>query len=95
MIVILDTSDGEAYNFTTRNAASEYLKVSTPTLREWLKQPFYLHKTLIVTHTSNEKVKASRQALFLKKTQKVFSRDDNAHQSKPINGSNKAVVVRD
>lgn len=70
MIIILDTSDGAAYNFTTRNAAAEYLSVSRPTLRAWLTKPFFLYKTLIITHTSNEKVNKSKRALLKKQVEK-------------------------
>ena len=67
MIIILDTTSGIAYNFTTRNAAAEFIGISRPTLRGWLKKPFFLSKSLIITHTSNEKVQSSKRALLKKK----------------------------
>jgi len=88
MIIVLDTAQGQAFNFKTRREAGEFIGVSRPTLREWLKSPFYLHKSLIITHTSNEKVEESRKALFEIKT-KILGRDFHADQSRPINGSGK------
>lgn len=66
MIVILDTAKGKAYNFRTRKEAGEFIGVSQPTLRAWLSEPFFLHKTLIITITSHEKVKKSNRALLKK-----------------------------
>lgn len=96
MVVILDTAKGQAHNFTTRTAAAEFIGVSRPTLRGWLKSPFYLYKTLIITHTSNEKIKESREALFKIKAD-IFG-GFNANESRPINGSTEkeaSVLVRD
>ena len=70
MIVIIDTTKGQALNFTTRKDAGEFIGVSRPTLRAWLTKPFYLYKTLIITHTSNEKVNQSKHALLKKKMAK-------------------------
>ena len=75
MIVILDTTKGRSFNFGTRTAAAEFIGVSRPTLRGWLKNPFYLHKTLIITHTSNEKVQQSKRALLKKKVAQ-FQKDE-------------------
>ena len=97
MIVILDTSDGKEYNFTTKKAACEYLGISTPTLRGWVKDSFYLYKSLIITHTSNEKVQRSKRALVKKQVEQF--RQDEIHRTKvvhvpglysdvvPVNGS--------
>ncbi len=67
MIVIIDAGKGIVYNFKTRKDAGEFIGVTRPTLRKWLTNPFYLHKTLIITHTSNEKVQQSNRALLKKK----------------------------
>jgi hypothetical protein len=53
MIVILDTAKGEKHEFKFRKDAAEFISVSLPTLRTWLKEPFYLHKTLIITFANN------------------------------------------
>ena len=91
MIVILDTTEGEAYNFGTRTAAAEFIGVSTPTLRGWLTKPFYLHKSLIITHTSNEKVQQSKRALLKKKVAQFRKEEIQRVQPEsghvPINGS--------
>lgn len=81
MIVILDTTKGRAHNFGTRTAAAEFIGVSRPTLRGWLKSPFYLHKTLIITHTSNEKVQQSKRALLKKKVAQ-FRKEEIKHREK-------------
>ena len=60
MIVILDTAKGEKHDFKFRNEAAQFIGVSLPTLRSWLKEPFYLHKTLIITYT-NGKAKKEEQ----------------------------------
>lgn len=91
MIVVLDTAKGHAHNFKTRKDAGEFIGISLPTLRAWLKEPFYLHKTLIITHTSNEKVKKSNRAL-LKKQMAQFASEaiDRVKASKrvePVQGS--------
>lgn len=75
MIIILDTSTGAAENFTTRNDAAEFIGVSRPTLRTWLTKPFFLYKTLIITHTSNEKVNKSKRALLKKQMEKFHSEE--------------------
>ena len=67
MVVILDTADGQAYNFKTRKQAGEFIGVSLPTLRGMLGEPFFLYHSLIITNTTNEKVQKSNRAL-LKKT---------------------------
>jgi len=71
MIIILDTADGQAYNFRTRKEASEFLGVSRPTLRGWLTNQFYLYRTLIITHTSNEKITKSNRELLKRHIQKI------------------------
>ena len=53
MIVILDTAKGQKHEFKFRKDAAEFMGVSLPTLRTWLKEPYYLHKTLIITFTNN------------------------------------------
>ncbi len=75
MIVIIDTSKGHAHNFKTRKDAGEFIGISLPTLRAWLRDPFYLHKTLIITHTSNEKVEKSNRALLKKKMAQFASEE--------------------
>lgn len=71
MIVILDTAAGQDYNFRFRKDAAEFIGISQPVLRTWLKEPFYLHKTLIITHTSNEKVLRSNRELLKRHIQKI------------------------
>lgn len=75
MIVILDTTKGEAHNFTTRADAAKFIGISRPTLRIYLANPFYLYKTLIITYTSNEKVQRSKRAL-LKKQMAQFREEE-------------------
>jgi hypothetical protein len=58
MIVILDTAKGEKHEFKFRKDAAEFISVSLPTLRTWLKEPFYLHKTLIITYTNGKSKKS-------------------------------------
>jgi len=71
MVIILDTAKGEAYNFKFRKEAAEFMGVSLPTLRSWLAEPFYLYKTLIITHTSDEKVTKSNRELLKRHIQKI------------------------
>ena len=91
MIVILDTTKGKAHNFGTRTAAAEFIGISRPVLRRWLKEPFYLHKTLIITHTSNEKVQQSKRALLKKKVAQFRKEEIQEIRDKnrdvPINGT--------
>jgi hypothetical protein len=99
MIVILDTAKGQSYNFKTRKEAGEFIGVSLPTLRGWLAAPFYLHESLIITHTSNEKIQTSRRALVKKQVRQIrqdeIDRVATAHVqgvfphvgNVPINGS--------
>ena len=63
MIVIIDTGKGEAYNFKTRKDAGQFIGVSLPTLRGWLTEPFFLHKTLIITSTGNGKLEKGHTAI--------------------------------
>jgi hypothetical protein len=63
MIVIIDTTKGEAYNFKTRKDAGQFIGVSLPTLRNWLTNPFFLYRTLIITSTGNGKIEKSKAAL--------------------------------
>jgi len=63
MIVILDTEKGRALNFRYRKEGALFLDVSQPTLRKWLKEPFYLHKTFIITSTGNGKIEESQKIL--------------------------------
>lgn len=81
MIVILDTTKGRAHNFKTRKDAGEFIGCSLPTLRGWLKKPFYLHRSLIITHTSNEKVQQSKRALLKKKVAQ-FRKEEIKHLEK-------------
>lgn len=98
MIVILDTAKGKDYNFTTRKDAGEFIGVSRPTLRGWLKSPFYLHKSLIITHTSNEKVQRSKRALLKKKMAQFASEEidrvGKAQEVERISVSNQSGDVR-
>ena len=71
MIVILDTAKGQAYNFKFRKEAAEFIGVSLPTLRGWLAEPFYLYKTLIITHTTNEKILKSNRELLKRHIEKI------------------------
>ena len=82
MIVILDTANGQAYNFKTRVEASQFLGVSRPTLRTWLASPFYLYRTLIITHTSNEKVIRSNRELLKRHIEKIG--EDERNNGTPV-----------
>lgn len=66
MIAILDMTTGEAFNFKTRKETAQFIGVSLPTLRGWLKRPFYLHETFILTQIGNGKIERSRSALAAK-----------------------------
>ena len=55
MIVMLDTQSGDVYHFKTRIAAAKFLKVSPPTLRDWLRHPFFLYRTLVIILTNEER----------------------------------------
>ncbi len=83
MIVILDTAKGESYNFRFRKEAAEFMGVSLPTLRGWLGHPFFLYKTLIITHTSNEKIRRSNHALLKRHMEKIGN--DESERRKPAN----------
>lgn len=63
MVIILDLNTGTTYNFKTKKAAGRFLGVSAPTLRGWLRHPFFLWRSLILTATDEEKVKKSLEAL--------------------------------
>jgi hypothetical protein len=63
MVIILDTRSGRAYNFRTRKSAGLFIGVSQPTLREWLKTPFFLHKFFIITETTKGKQRTSEKML--------------------------------
>jgi arginine/ornithine N-succinyltransferase beta subunit len=63
MIVIIDTKSGKTYNFKTRKSAGTFIGVSQPTLREWLKNPFYLYRVLIITETDKRKLQAGEREL--------------------------------
>ena len=64
MIVIIDISIGQTFNFKTRKDAARFMRVSLPTLRGWLVKPFFLYKTLIITSTGNGKIEKSNRALL-------------------------------
>ncbi len=68
MIIILDTQRGEVYHFKTRISAGEFLCVSQPTLRGWLKHPFYFYRTLIIILTSDDRAKHTARLVNLKST---------------------------
>jgi len=86
MIVILDTATGEAYNFKFRKEAGEFIGVSLPVLRLWLKEPFYLYKTLIITNTTNEKVLKSNRELLKRHIRKIGEVERNNGQAVDVPG---------
>ncbi len=63
MVVIIDTRSGRAYNFRFRKDAALLLGVSLPTLRGWLKNPFFLYRTFIITEATKSKQRISEQYL--------------------------------
>lgn len=103
MIVILDVAKGQAYNFKYRKDAAEFIGVSLPTLRTWLAEPFYLHKTSIITITTDEKILKSNRELLKRHIEKIgemeikfertngtpvdLQRVDNQNKDVPINGT--------
>jgi hypothetical protein len=68
MIIILDMQRGEVYHFTTRKKAAGFLKVSAPTLRAWLKFPFYLYRFLLIILTSDERAKQTDRLINVELT---------------------------
>jgi len=97
MIVIIDTTQGEAYNFKTRKDAGRFIGVSLPTLRGWLTHPFFLYRTLIITSTGNGKIEKSKKALNDKiradfeRAWKVTSKDKYV----PVSFEDRDVRVKD
>lgn len=73
MVIILDVKQGEALNFKTRKESAAYLGITAPTLRKWLKEPFFLYRTFIITDIGNGKIERSREALD--KVQAIRNRD--------------------
>jgi len=57
MIIVLDFSSGGVYHFRYRKTAAKFIGVSLPTFRKWLKEPFFLHKSLVIVSTSLEKAR--------------------------------------
>lgn len=68
MIVILDMQRGEVYHFKKRKDAAVFLKVSAPTLRAWLKFPFYLYRFLLIILTSEERAKQTERLFNIELT---------------------------
>lgn len=93
MVVVLDISNGEEYHFTQKKTACAFLGITAPTLRAWLKGSYYLHKTLIIIHTSNEKAKETTERL-LRIQEEIMGRGDDATERKAVNGKETPHLVR-
>lgn len=63
MVIVIDTKAGKTYNFKFRKSAGEFIGVSQPTLRDWLLNPFFLYRTLIITETDKKKLQAGEREL--------------------------------
>lgn len=64
MVIILDTSKGESYYFTTKKEAGRFLKITQPTLRKYLQSPFYLYRKLILTESNKARIAETKSMVF-------------------------------
>lgn len=74
MVIIIDTSCGEVYNYRTRKAAYQFMGMSEPTFRKYAERPFFFYRSFIVTCTSKDIIERSEQRLIERKARREFEK---------------------
>lgn len=66
MIIALNVETGKGLFFTTKKEACFFLGLTPPTLRKYMKKDFYLHKSWILSESSQSRIAETKRVVAVK-----------------------------